>query len=1007
MSDLTRDLTRWNRAGLPRFRYVDGNAAAWLEELRLALLSRNLAPLLDPNQADPAADIEWWKGVWRNPPADQQGQEFVKQMLDKAEARLLWQAPDGAGPLWVRPPMRPELETEWSTRLREQYEAGRGDLAWEIVRSFARGVHVLTEHLDAYANEGYLGTATQWENVRRLIAMLDVRPAPPASASTVLVLEAKGPGMLAKGFQVKHSPTDGGAPVIFETLDDLEVDPGLNALRPLHHDRNPVVTQGSRIELEGRVKGLKAGEPLVLEDEIGGALHAYLIQSVSEEETVTRVDVSPAVKSGIAKGFARVHAVPRERLAPLAPASKGAEVGKALQLAEEPAGLQPGDVVWISDGHQPIYRKVQQVRGRRLILDAEIGDLRADLTVVGRPIVLSITDVGRREIDRDESGNLEATILAVRVAGDWTRLANDWLADKVVTTGGNPLPLFQVISADYRPVGSVLADSEGQLDPNGGYTVLRLRWTHQSGLTNPQSLLAPPPGGGLWRADRFLEKTSGKLPAEIISALPKKAAAGDVAVVASGSTLAWTRLAAIEADADAGTALLRAGEGGWKDRGGGPFFLAETRVFTKFERSARVLGWSANTAPLSGTAIPLPTPIPAALRPGRTVVVELDHQPASATAARVISVANNMAILDRPLPAGARYDNLVLRANAVLSGHGETKGERALGSGDASRSNQTFRFDEKGVSFVADPGQPSGVRAAIEVRIANRVWQQVPTLADSGPADPHYTVRMTEDGGVELAFGDGRNGRRLPTGVNNVRLAWRSGTGLSGNLPVGKLVKAARPNPLIEAVRQPLPATGGNDMEGVESMRATAPASVSTLGRAVSLSDYGRLAASQSSVWQAAAFAMRTGLARKDSVRVVVVPAGGGQLGALGGQVKAFLEAHALPGVAVRVDRYEPKGFNLRVELQIVTAEFDPERVADTVRARLLAAFGLRARKLGQALRLSEVYRIVEGVPGVANSLCVLDNDPKKARVDAPADGVVHLDASDSSLTILHREFEL
>jgi hypothetical protein len=222
MSDLTSDLTRWNRAGLPRFRYVDGNAAAWLEELRLALLSRNLAPLLDPNQPDPAADSEWWKEIWRRPPADQQGQAFVKKILDEAEARLLWQAPDGAGPLWVRPPMRPEMETEHSTRLREQYEAGRGDLAWEIVRSFARGVHVLTEHLDAYANEGYLGTATQWENVRRLIAMLDVRPAPPASASTVLVLEAKGVGTVAKGFQIKHSPADGGAPVIFETLDDLE-----------------------------------------------------------------------------------------------------------------------------------------------------------------------------------------------------------------------------------------------------------------------------------------------------------------------------------------------------------------------------------------------------------------------------------------------------------------------------------------------------------------------------------------------------------------------------------------------------------------------------------------------------------------------------------------------------------------------------------------------------------------------------------------------------------------
>ena len=39
MSDMVKktDLTRWNRAGLKRFRYVDGNAITYLEALRLAM----------------------------------------------------------------------------------------------------------------------------------------------------------------------------------------------------------------------------------------------------------------------------------------------------------------------------------------------------------------------------------------------------------------------------------------------------------------------------------------------------------------------------------------------------------------------------------------------------------------------------------------------------------------------------------------------------------------------------------------------------------------------------------------------------------------------------------------------------------------------------------------------------------------------------------------------------------------------------------------------------------
>jgi hypothetical protein len=34
---MTRDLTRWNRAGLDRVRYVDGNAAVFLERMRARL----------------------------------------------------------------------------------------------------------------------------------------------------------------------------------------------------------------------------------------------------------------------------------------------------------------------------------------------------------------------------------------------------------------------------------------------------------------------------------------------------------------------------------------------------------------------------------------------------------------------------------------------------------------------------------------------------------------------------------------------------------------------------------------------------------------------------------------------------------------------------------------------------------------------------------------------------------------------------------------------------------
>ena len=181
------DLTRWNRSGLKRFRYVDGTAVEHLDTLRAELARR----------------FPGWHAI------AQQGSAAATSVAGQDE------------------------ESQRLARILDQYHGPRRDFAWEIVRALARACHVLTEHLDAYANEGYLETATQWDNVRRLVLLLGYHPAPPASAATWLVLAGKpgARGVVERGFQVKHSPVDGAAPVTFETLQDLPIDDRLNTLR--------------------------------------------------------------------------------------------------------------------------------------------------------------------------------------------------------------------------------------------------------------------------------------------------------------------------------------------------------------------------------------------------------------------------------------------------------------------------------------------------------------------------------------------------------------------------------------------------------------------------------------------------------------------------------------------------------------------------------------------------------------------------------------------------------
>jgi hypothetical protein len=137
-----RDLTRWNRAGLSRFRYVDGNAVTFLEELRQALIDRF---------SDPDAKRLQWRDLV--PKREGDSDNGWKRLEDE------------------RNRLQQEFPRESLNRLLAQYHDDRRDWAWEIGRVLARSSHVLTEYIDAYANEGFLGTATQWDNVRRLVEM--------------------------------------------------------------------------------------------------------------------------------------------------------------------------------------------------------------------------------------------------------------------------------------------------------------------------------------------------------------------------------------------------------------------------------------------------------------------------------------------------------------------------------------------------------------------------------------------------------------------------------------------------------------------------------------------------------------------------------------------------------------------------------------------------------------------------------------------------------------------
>ncbi|MFW6174516.1 MAG: hypothetical protein ACOC5K_01930 [Chloroflexota bacterium] len=181
--------------------------------------------------------------------------------------------------------------------------------------------------------------------------------------------------------------------------------------------------------------------------------------------------------------------------------------------------------------------------------------------------------------------------------------------------------------------------------------------------------------------------------------------------------------------------------------------------------------------------------------------------------------------------------------NVVKATRGETVADEVLGSGDASRPNQTFTL-KKSLTYLSAPatGSDSGVKSTLQVRVDGVLWDEAPSFFGLGPEDQVYVVRQDDEDQSIVTFGDGVRGARLPTGTNNVTATYRHGAG-AASPPAGSITQMAKPVKGVTAVANPVPAFGGSDREDADKVRENAPRSALTLGRAVSLADMEALAA--------------------------------------------------------------------------------------------------------------------------------------------------------------------
>lgn len=862
------------------------------------------------------------------------------------------------------------------------------DPALALIDGWATVLDVLTFYQERIANEGYLRTATERRSVLELARAIGYELNPGVAASTYLAFTLEtAPGappsaVIAAGAKAQSIPRQDEHPQLFETVETIEARPAWNALAARTRELRLPAAGDTDLYLLGTATQLKTGDPLLLvgdgrrQDPGSDDWELRRVKAVATFPANAPADAYTVVTldQGLARSYSKLptvyalrqraslfgHNAPDWRTLPA--------TVKHDYLGRDPFPSErewPGlTIAAISDPPPPsapgmgLYGEYYQGTAfdKRLLsrTDPQVDfGLGGDWPPGGTGTEnFSVRWTGW--VAPEASGPHTFFVNAddgVRLWVDGQLVIDHWV-DQGATKYSSP--------ALNLTAGQKVALALEYYQHLGGATI-SLSWAPPGGVEEviPQARLYPRDVNDVHLDAVYPQALAGSW---VVLALPGQQQAYSVESAAEDGRLGFTLSAKTTRLTLQGKALRQTFDE----------HVRETSVFLQSE--ALDLAPRPVAGPAAGAAVDLALAAEG-LAPGRLLAlsgVDADSgKPASEVAvllrAEPAAGATRL-VLTAGLAHRYRPETLAVNANVARATHGETRAE-LLGGGDGSQPFQRFTLKQKPLTYVAAP-TPSGARSTLAVRVDGVRWDEVPSLYLAAPGDRVYVTRLADDGTATVEFGDGRlHGARLPTGAQNVAATYRVGTGLEGLVDAGQ-ISLLLTRPLgVQGVTNPTPPTGAADPERLDDARRSAPLTVLTLERVVSLSDFEDFARSFGGIGKAQATWLWDGERRL--VHLTVAAADGGPVvagSALDTNLRAALDAARTVEQPLRIASFQPRSFGVEARLWI-----DPRyRSADVfaaARAALVKTFSFAARDFGQAVTASEVIATLQGVPGVAGAV--------------------------------------
>ncbi|MGI9492792.1 MAG: putative baseplate assembly protein [Geminicoccaceae bacterium] len=320
-------------------------------------------------------------------------------------------------------------------------------------------------------------------------------------------------------------------------------------------------------------------------------------------------------------------------------------------------------------------------------------------------------------------------------------------------------------------------------------------------------------------------------------------------------------------------------------------------------------------------------------------------------------------LLDRPLSYCYRRDSVTVYGNVVKATHGETRQE-TLGNGDGAKALQSFTLKQTPLTHLAAP-TAIGADSTLQVFINDVRWREETSFVGIAATDRVFVSKTDDSDETIVTFGNGSEGARLPSGIENVKAVYRTGIGKPGNLRAGQLSQLSTKPLGVKEVINPLRASGGANREGRDQVRRNAPLAVMALDRLVSTPDYADFARSFAGIGKADAAELSDG--RRNVVHVTIAGIDDIPIDPASDLFRNLRRALVDLG-----DPFQPVQLATRNLLILVISarlRIEPdhrwESVVTKVRAKLLETFGFERRELAQDVTSSEVLRAIHSVRGI------------------------------------------